>query len=73
MSIHTQLLTQARGNTVGLGTEKQFGRSLVRFPIVSLEFFLDLNLPATTMSLGSTQPLTEMSTSITQGVKAAGA
>jgi hypothetical protein len=35
------------------------GRSRVRFPMVSLEFFVDIILLA--MALGSTQPLTEMS------------
>jgi len=37
----------------------QAGMSLVRFPMVWLEIFIDIVLPA----LGSTQPLTEMSTS----------
>ena len=37
----------------------QIGRSLVRFPMVSLEFFIDIILP---IALSSTQPLTEMST-----------
>jgi hypothetical protein len=36
----------------------QAGRSRVRFPMRSLDFSIDLILPA----LGSTQPLTEMST-----------
>jgi hypothetical protein len=39
----------------------QAGRSRVRFPMVSLEFFID-NPFGRTMALGSTQPLTEMST-----------
>ena len=34
----------------------------VRFPMVSLEFFINVILPAALMALGSTQPLTEMST-----------
>jgi hypothetical protein len=38
--------TGARGSTVGLGTELQVGRSRVRFPIVSLEFFIAINVPA---------------------------
>ena len=48
------------------------GRSLVRFPMVSLEFFIDITLPA---ALWSTQPLTEMSTGNISwgGVKAVGA
>jgi hypothetical protein len=42
----------------------QAGRSHVRFPRRSLEFSIDLFLPAVlrTMVLGSTQPLTEMRT-----------
>ena len=38
------------------GTALQAGRSRVRFTMVSLEFFIDLILPA------ATWPLTEMST-----------
>ena len=50
------------------------GRSLVRSQLVSLEFFIDIKSSDRTMALGSTQPLTEMSTrSISWGVKAAGA
>jgi hypothetical protein len=38
------------------------GRSRVRFPMKSLEFF-DLSNPSSrTMAMGLTQPLTEMST-----------
>jgi hypothetical protein len=37
-------------------------RSRVRFPMVSLEFFIYINLSSRTMALGLTQPLTEMST-----------
>jgi hypothetical protein len=40
----------------------QAGRSQVRFPMRSLDFPIDLNLPAALWSWGSTQPLTEMST-----------
>jgi hypothetical protein len=36
----------ARGAAVGWGTALQAGMSLVRFPMVSLEFFIDLILPA---------------------------
>jgi len=36
--------------------------NLVRFQMMSLEFFTDIILPIRTMALGSTQPLTEMST-----------
>jgi hypothetical protein len=50
----------------------QAGRLRVRFPMVSLEFFID-NPSGRTMALGLTQPLTEMSTrNIFWGVKAAG-
>jgi hypothetical protein len=39
-----------------------------------MEFFIDINPSDRTMALGSTQPLTEMSTrNISWGVKAAGA
>jgi hypothetical protein len=34
------------GGAVGWGTALQTGRSRVRFPIVSLEFFIDIILPA---------------------------
>jgi len=45
----------------------------LRFPTVSLEFFID-NPSRRTMALGSIQLLTEMSTrNISWGVKAAGA
>jgi len=37
----------ARGGTVGSGTALQAGRSQVRFPMVSLEFFIDIILPTT--------------------------
>jgi hypothetical protein len=43
----------------------QDGRSQVRFPMRSLDFSIDLILPAQ----GSTQPLTEMSTRNIHGVK----
>ena len=58
----------APGGAVGWGTALQAGRSRVRFPMVSLEFFIDIIL------LAALWPLTEMSTrSISWGVKAAGA
>jgi len=38
----------------------QIGKSRVRFPMVSLEFFSD-NPSGCTVALGLTQPLTEMS------------
>jgi hypothetical protein len=47
----------ARGGAVGRGTVLQAGTLRVRFPMVSLEFFIDIILPA----LGLTQPLTYIS------------
>jgi hypothetical protein len=62
-----------RCGAVSLGTELQAGRSLVQFPLGSLGFFINL-IRTTSMGLGSTQPLAEMSTrGIFWGVKAAGA
>ena len=52
----------ARGGAVGWGTALQIGRSRVRFPMVSLEFLIDIILPAALWPLGMTQPVTEMST-----------
>jgi hypothetical protein len=52
----------ARGGIVGLGTLLHAGRSRVIFPMRSLDFSIDLILPAALMALGSIQPLTEMST-----------
>jgi len=40
------LLRGARGRTVGSDTALQAGRSRVRFPMVSFEFFIDVILPA---------------------------
>jgi len=37
----------SRGGTVGWGTALPVGRLRVRFPVVSLEFFIDIILPAT--------------------------
>jgi hypothetical protein len=51
------------------------GRSRIRFPVVSLEFFIYIILPATAV-VGLTQPLTEMSTRYQEyflGVQKAGA
>ena len=63
----------ARGAAVGWGTALQTGRSRVRFPMVSSDFFHWHNPSGRTMPLGSTQPLTEMSTrNVSCGVKAAG-
>jgi hypothetical protein len=54
-------------------TTLQVGRWRVLFP-VGLEIFYRLNPSSRTTALGSTQPLTEMSTrGISWGVKAAGA
>jgi hypothetical protein len=39
-------LGHAAGGAVGWGTALQAGRSRVRFPMVSLEFFIDMILPA---------------------------
>jgi hypothetical protein len=36
----------ARGSTVGWGTALQVGRTQVQFPMVSLEFLIDIILPA---------------------------
>jgi len=36
----------ARSSAVGWGTALQAGRSRVRFPVVSLEFLIDIILPA---------------------------
>jgi len=39
-------LLEARGSAGGWGTALQVGRSRVRFPMMSLEFFIDIILPA---------------------------
>jgi hypothetical protein len=57
-------LTGALGGAVGWGTALQAGRSRVRFPMASSEFFID-NPAGRTMALGLTQPLTEISTTFT--------
>jgi hypothetical protein len=49
--VNTRLVLQhrkcgVRGGAVGLGTAVQAGRSRVRFPMVSLKFFIDIILLA---------------------------
>jgi hypothetical protein len=68
-------ITGARGSVVGRGAMLQIGRSRVRFPMRSLDFFNWSNPSSRTMALGSTQLLTEMSTRNLPGRKgrAAGA
>jgi len=44
------------------GTALQVGSSRIRFPMVSLEFFIDIIFPAALWAFGLTQPLTGMST-----------
>jgi hypothetical protein len=62
-----------RGGAVGWGTALQTGRSRIRFPIMSVDFFT-IDFVGRTMALGSTQPLTEMSTrNIPWGINAASA
>ena len=50
--LHYIVLVGARGSAVGWGTAQQAGRSRVRFPMVSLVFFIDIILPATLWSWG---------------------
>ena len=42
----TMLMMHIHGGAASGGTAQQVGRSWVRFPIESLEFFIDLTLPA---------------------------
>jgi hypothetical protein len=52
----------ARGSVVGRGTMLQAGRSRDRSPVRSFNFSIDLINPSSrTMTLGSAQPLREMS------------
>jgi hypothetical protein len=45
-SIYVGVKLGARGGAVGWGTAPQAGRSRVQFQMVSLEFFIDITLPA---------------------------
>ena len=63
ISVSCLVSVGARGGAVGWGTALQVGRSRIRFPMVSLEFFIDMILLAALWPLGSTQPLTGMSKS----------
>ena len=45
-AIRYQSYKGARGGLVGSGTALQPGRSRVRFPMVSLKFFVDIIFPA---------------------------
>ena len=51
-----------RGSAVGCITTLQAGMCWVRFPKVSLKFFIDIILPVTLCPKGLTQPLTGMGT-----------
>ena len=67
------ILCRVRFGAVGSGTALQADRLRLRFPIVSLEYLIDIILPAALWPV-STQPLTEMSTrNVFWGVKVAGA
>jgi hypothetical protein len=56
------LLPGAHGSVVGWGTMLQAGRSRIRIPGEVIGFFNWPNPSSRTVALGSTQPLTEMST-----------
>jgi hypothetical protein len=61
--IYTNItLLGARCSVIGWGIILQAGRSQIQFPMRSLNFFNLPNLSSQTIDLGSTQPLTEMST-----------
>jgi hypothetical protein len=68
--ISYQPVSGVRGSVVGLGTMLQAGRSRVRIQMKSFGFFNWPHPSSRTVALGSTQPLTEMSTRyISDGVK----
>jgi hypothetical protein len=52
----------ASSSLVSWGTILQAGRSLARFPMRSLDISTEIKSSSHTTALGSTQPLTEMST-----------
>jgi hypothetical protein len=54
--------TGVRGSVVGRGTMLQAGKSRVRFSMSSVDFLINQILPPASMTLGSTQRLTEMNT-----------
>ena len=64
-----KLISGVCSGAVGWGTALQAGRSRVRFPMASLEFFLWYNPSGNTTDLVSTLTLTEMSTSVFSGGK----
>jgi hypothetical protein len=51
-----------RGGAIGSGTALQTGRSWETFPMVSLEFSIDIILLAALWPWGANQPITEMNT-----------
>ena len=62
ISHNYSFLWGAHSGAVGCGTVLQAVRSWVQFPMVSLEFFIDIILLVALWPWGSTQPLSEMST-----------
>jgi hypothetical protein len=69
-SVVTTYQRGASGSVVCWGTMLQAGRSRVRFPMMSLDSFNLRNPASRTMALGTTQPLTEISTrNLPEGIK----